>query len=227
MPLEFSLWWRLLDPAYAVVVGIGAVAVVAAMVYARGTGLSKEQSVVYMKKLGMASEILVSVGILGLVSLAAKAKVDAEIHFASKQEEELRRLVGVEVWEYAKRYCIVDDGAVPPTRVYAARWNACRYWPELMNTPDKDINWWFAHEQFLAMATVPDGKSDASTRYGLIASSIKEFIRAQNVLATSKYKKSYLESKVSWLIILACASLVIIGIAFKWARAGLDLKNSR
>lgn len=208
---------------YAVAMGIIVVSATAALFYFPVRGWPKSRRLLYQKRLGLASEILVSVGLIGLIIFAARAKVDDEIRLSEKQEQTLRRQVNGEMWEYAKRYCLYPETSVPPTLAMAARYDACNYWPQIINSPDAELNWWTARDHFTEMSQAPGLERDLTDRYAALATTISELIEAQNTFALNKHKRQLQEAEISWPFVVLCALLASIGISFKWVRAALDV----
>ena len=100
MPIEIDASWRLYDPVYALLLALGIVATIASVIYqfARRWKQSKREH--NRRVLSLVAEVLVSVGVIGLVTFAARAKIDHEIRRTDRAEEELRRQLNAAIIDY-------------------------------------------------------------------------------------------------------------------------------
>ncbi|HEY8876298.1 MAG TPA: hypothetical protein VIN03_01970 [Roseateles sp.] len=227
MPIEFSFSWLLYDPAYAAVLGLTLIFVVAFATYVATSRKPTDQIDRRKRKLALIAEMLVSVGVVGLITVAARTKIDAEIHGADSRSQELQREVNAEVWDFVRIHCLRPTTVIPPTRALGTIYEACDWWPKLITSPDRFVNWWGARERFQAMAIEQQVPGELKARYASIARKIDQLIEAQNNHALDKHKKKLLEQQLSWPFIAICAAFALIGIALKWARAALDLRGSQ
>lgn len=227
MPIEFSFSWLLYDPAYAAALGLALIFVVAVATYVVTSRRPPDQIDRRKRKLALIAEVLVSVGIVGLITFAARTKIDAEIHGADGRSQELQREVNAEVWDFVRLHCLRPTTVTPPTRALGTIFEACDWWPRLITSPDRFVDWWGARDRFQAMAIEPQVPGELKARYASIARKIDHLIDAQNDHALEKHKKLLLEQQLSWPFIAACAAFALVGVALKWARAALDLRGSQ
>ena len=227
MPIEFSFSWLLYDPAYAAALGLTAILGIAAVAYCAASRKSPEYIDRYKRNLGLVAEVLVSLGIVGLITFAARSKIDAEIHIADVKSQELERNVRTAAWDFARLHCLRQATAVPPTKTMGTIYEACHWWPQVMKGPEEFVNWWGARERFQAMAAEPQLSPELRSTYAAIAEQIDQLLLAQSDHTLDKHKKKLLEHQFSWPFVAACAFFAIAGIAMKWARAALDLRPSR
>lgn len=224
MPIEFDPFWKLSDPTWALAMGIPLIAIIAALTYLPARRLGGASRLRYMRILALTSEVLVSVGIIGLITFAARAMIDSDIRRADAASQEHQRQVNVAVWEFARQRCFPTSISTRATQSeIQAVAAACNWWPKLITSPDEFVDWWSAKDEFLQFSRLKDIQPELSGAYATIATRIEAFIRAQDAFARNKHKKKLLEADVSWALIAASTLLGAIGVAFKWTRAALDL----
>jgi len=227
MPISFDTSWRFVDPLYAMVLALGAIGAIAAATYfiaIRWKGSEQER---YKRILSLAAEFLVSVGIVGLVTFAARLKIDNEIRQGERRAEQLHREVNAAIWDFARAKCLKWGGPLPPTRAMGTIVDMCDLWPRTLKAPDDFVDWWSAREQLQKMAHIPGIDSNLSSTYTSLSERIDALIEANEKAGLDKHKKQILESDVSWSFVAICALLVAVGIAFKWARAAIEVKTLR
>jgi len=226
MPISFDTSWRFIDPLYAMLLAFGAIGTIATVTYFLAVRWKYPKQERYKRVLSLAAELLVSVGIVGLVTFAARLKIDDEIRQGERRVEQLHREVNGAIWDFARVKCLKWDGPLPPTRVVGTIFEMCNLWPKTIKASDDFVDWWGAREQLHEMAQVPGIDSKLSSTTSL-AERIQVLIEADNKAGLDKHRKMLLESEDSWLFVATCALLAGIGIAFKWARAAIELKALR
>lgn len=224
MPLQFSFWWKLLNPAYAIALGLIFVALVALLAYVPALRWPRERRTAYQRRIAFASELLVSVGIIGLVTFAARAKIDAELNQLDHDAQESRHHVNIALWDLTRIYCL-QEPIVESMENRQVLHAACRVGPGLMQKPDTGVEWFSGREQLTRLAEVRDIDDGIARNLVTAATAIERMLAAQNEVAYGRQKKKLLETAVSWPLIAFCAVLAGIGVALKWARTALDLKR--
>jgi hypothetical protein len=224
MPLEFDPLWRLSNPAWALAIGLPLIAIVAFLAYLPACRSSDSERSRYMRVLALVSEVLVSVGIIGLITFAARAMIDADIRRNDAESQEAQRQVNVSVWDFARQQCLDEKQSAGSSRIELEMiTKACNWWPKLITSPNQFVDWWSARDEFAELAKRPAVRPELSSAYARIATDIGILIRLQDGLARNRHKKGVLEAEVSWGFVAVSTLLAAIGIAFKWARAFLDL----
>jgi hypothetical protein len=221
-PLHINALWRLSDPVYAMGLGLAIILVVASLAYLPARRWPKLRRDRYKKTLALAAEILVSASVIGLLTFAARAKIDADIHSANRQSQELRREVDAEVWDFARLHCLERRSSTPPTRVVAALDTACRWWPDLIKAPGEFVDWWGARESFKEMALAVSEDPGLAAQFLAISRRLDALIAAEDEAALDAHEKGLVEEDVSWEFITLCAVMAMTGMALKLTRAALD-----
>ncbi|HEX8605029.1 MAG TPA: hypothetical protein VF774_20465 [Pseudoduganella sp.] len=224
MPLQFSLWWKLLNPAYAIGLGLMFVAMIALLAYVPALRWPRERRTAYQRRIAFASELLVSVGIIGLVTFAARAKIDAELNQFEYDAQEARRQVNVALWDLTRVYCLRESTEHSEENRQILH-EACCVAPDLMQKTDTSVEWFSGREELIRLSQVRAIDDGIARNLATAALAIQRMLAAQNELAYGRQKKKILEAEVSWPLIAFCAVLAGIGVALKWTRTALDLKR--
>lgn len=227
MPIEFNPLWKLSNPVWAFAFGISLIAIIAVSAYWPARKMQGSVRIRYMRTLALVSELLVSVGIIGLITFAARIMIDAEIRQKETTAQELQRQVNVAVWDFAKTRCLVPSMPTSSAQAEAITISAaCALWPKLITAPGEFVDWWTARDQFTQIAKIESISAELSLAYSTIANRIDSLIFVQNEHALDKHKKKLLESEVSWGFVAISVMLAAIGSALKWARAAIDLMRA-
>ena len=227
MPIEFEFSWRLINPSYSLPLGLAFIAVLAIVFYLIGIRLCRTDASAAMRRAALIAELLVAVGIVGILTFAARAKVDSEIRGAERRSDESQREMLGAVSDFGLKNCLFPAESAPPTQAFAALLEACHQWPRIINRPDDFITWWTAKDKFKELANAPGLKPELASSFRFIAQQIQLRIDASNASERSVHKKKVLDSEVSWPLVAACALLAAAGVALKWARAAIDLWSPR
>lgn len=226
MPIEIDAIWRLVNPAFAIPVALVVIALpafVANRTLRNRSGIDRD---VYARKMAMAAELLVSIGIIGLITFTARVKIESDIRQAGVVAAEQRNHVSLEVGEFARVYCMNRDKSVV-TRDTGAINYVCHFWSQVLNGPEAEIDWGSARYFFVEFAGFSRLSPNLVTSLRGYAAAIDQLIEAKRNLKISQDKKGLVESEISWWLVAICTLFAAMGVALKWARAAAELKEVR
>ncbi len=224
MPIEINAFWHLSNPLLAFVVGLTIIAPVAALVCARAWSWQGRRRQQLKKRLAVIAEALVLVGVIGLLTFAARAKIENDIHAADANAQEQRRHLNAAIWDFAREHCL-QQGPTPPTREAATLWKACAWWPNVFTSSDDFVDWWSAKDSFAKMAASTAARPQLAGQFAMISRQIEAVIASENQASTDRHAKALVETEVSWKFAACCAVIGMIGMALKLARAVLDMRE--
>jgi hypothetical protein len=232
MPVEIELFWFLSNPKWAMIAGVSIIIFVAGLSYALMQRLQIPTKDRFKPWMALAAEILVSVGVIGLVTFAARAKIDSDIRQAQKQVNEDRRLIRAEMINFIVQRCL-SVSPKPIAQDEAAVVHACNLSFNLVNAGDAKfidqsqdfVNWFDPKNDFIQMAIQVKNSLELSNQLVIISKRLNSVIGAESVAYRDIHKKGLVESDVSWLLIALSSALVMIGIGLKWSRAFLEFKR--
>ncbi len=233
MPIEIEPLWQLASPKWAMLVGMSLIIVVAALSYLlmrRLTSLRKDR---YKQFMTLLAEVLVSVGIIGLVTFAARAKIDADIRYVQKQTNESRRLLRVEIMHFTMQRCLPVSPKLDILES-ATLDHLCDVSINLINAGDAKfidqsqdfVDWWGAKDEFKKMAVQVKNLPELSNQLTSIARQLDFVSRVENGAYLDMHRKGLVESDISWFLIALSAFLAMVGVGLKWARAFIEIKPS-
>lgn len=232
MPVEIEPLWHLASPKWAMFVGLSLILTTAIVSYHVLQSLQNANRNRIKPRMAFIAEILVSVGVIGLVTFAARAKIDSDIRQAQKQVNEDRRLIRVEMKNFIFQRCL-PISPKPIALDEVAVVHACNLSFNLMNADDAKfidqsqdfVNWFDPKNDFIQMAIQVKNSAELSNQLKIIGKLLNSVIDAESVAYRDIHKKGLIESEVSWSLIAASALLAMIGIGLKWSRAYLEIKR--
>lgn len=225
MPIEINLIWKLADPAYAIPFGLMLILVIATLVYQLLIHKQLDRQEAFTRKIAFTAEILVSIGIIGLITFAARAKIDSDIREAEATAMELRRQVNVEFWNFAKTHCLQANKQLPAIDMEAIG-SACDLWPQIITSPGVEVPWWQIRETITQLTERPNVTEEFRAALTTVADLIDKFSDAQNNVKRSEHIRKLVESGISWPLIAISMLLAAVGVALKWVRAAVELKKN-
>jgi hypothetical protein len=232
MPVEIEPLWHLASPKWAIFVGLSLILTTAILSYHVLQSLPNASRDRIKPRIAFLAEILVSVGIIGLVTFAARVKIDSDIRHAQKQVNENRRLMRVEMLNFFMQHCLPISPQQKEQDQPAVN-HGCNLSVSLMNAGDAKfidqsqdfVDWWGAKDDFNKIAIQSKSSPELFNKLTLISQKISTVIQSENIADRDLHKKGLVESEVSWSLIAASALLAMIGIGLKWTRAYLEIKR--
>lgn len=226
MPVEIDAIWRLVDPAFAIPVALLVIVVpafAANRTLRNRSGIDRE---VYARKMAMAAELLVSISIIGLITLTARIKIESDIRQTGIVAAEHRNRVSLEAGEFVRVYCMGRDKS-GVTRDSMAINYACHLWSQVLSSPDAEIDWETARFYLVELAGLSRLSPNLVASLKRCAVVIDQFVAAKRELKIGQDRKGIVESEISWWLVAICAMFAAIGIALKWARAAAELTEAK
>jgi len=221
MLIEISPSWQLVNPAYALILGLFIILGVALAAYFLTR--NKPQA---RRWQALLSEVLVAVGVIGLVTFAARAHMDSEIRHDAKQLEENRRLARVASMNLLKMNCLLEQPSIRPTPELENIWIACDGAFLLIESDEDIMRYWRVHDQLKRMTTAPQQKSEDAARFDALKVAVKNVIDTDREANYNLHRKMLVEREVSWILILVCAASAMLGIGLKWAKAIFEFRKA-
>lgn len=221
MPIEISFLWKLVNPMYALTLGISIILVVALVAYFLTR--SKPQTKRWQALL---SEILVSVGIIGLLTFAARAHIESEIRHDAAQVSENKRLARVASMNLLMKYCLPGQSTARPTPEMESIWAACKVTDQILDGDEAPIRYFIARDQLKKVSNPPDPNGDIARRIDDMRAAINNVIDADRTASDNLHRKMLVERDVSWILVLLCATCAMFGIGLKWAKAIFEFRQT-
>ncbi len=224
MPINIDPTWHLANPIPALLLGLLVMLLVGLATGIRPWSKSwpKERRANYKKKMALAAEVLVSVGIIGLLTFSARVKMASEIDESDRLAQDLRHEFNVQYWALAQSHC-TGVSPLPPTREAATYQDMCQWLPRLITAPGEPIDWINASKDFDAMAQAVRDNAPLAGQYRGLAASMLAVWRQEDVAARQIHARKIVEHDVSWVFIAWCVFFAMAGIGLKLARAVLDV----
>ena len=134
MPIEISLLWKLVNPMYALTLGISTILVVASVAFFLTRNRPRAR-----RWQSLISEVLVSVGVIGLLTFAARAHIESEIRHDVAQVSENKRLARVASMNLLMKYCLPGQSTARPTPDMESIWAACKVTDQILDGDEAPI----------------------------------------------------------------------------------------
>jgi hypothetical protein len=220
MPVKINFLWNLINPQYALSLGITLIICVALISYFLIRNRPKIK-----RWLTLLSEFLVSVGVIGLLTFAARALIDSEIRNDAKQLKEDQRLVNVASINIFQNHCLPGQSTVRPTPEMENIYVACDISIQFLDGTTDPMRYWLVRDRLKKLTTLANPSNEVAVRINALKDAVNNVIEADTVTDRNLHRKMLVESDVSWILILVCAGSAILGIGFKWARAVLEFRK--
>lgn len=221
MQIEISFLWMLVNPKYALTVGftiILGVALIANFLTRNRPQARRWQALL--------SEVLVSVGVVGLLTFAARAHIDSEIRHDASQVEESKRLARGASMDLLKMNCLSEQSAVRPTPEMENIWVACDIAFRIIESDEDIMRYWVARDRLKGMSKPANPKSGDSARIDALKAAVNDVIESDTLGGHNLHRKKLVELEVSWLLISICAVSAMFGIGLKWAKAIFEFRKA-
>lgn len=221
MLIEISPSWQLVNPAYALALGLLIILGISLFAYF----LSRNRPQVRRWQ-ALISEVLVAVGVIGLVTFAARAHMESEIRHDAAQIEEDKRQARIASMDLLKMNCLQEESSIRPTPELENIWIACNGAFVLLEG-DKDImRYWRVHNMLKHLTKAPKQKSEDAARIDALTATVKNVIDTDREADYNLHRKMLVEREVSWVLILMCAVSAMLGIGLKWAKAIFEFRKA-
>lgn len=221
MQIEISFLWKLANPMYALTFGLSIILVVALAAYFLTR--SKPQTKRWQALL---SEILVSVGVIGLLTFAARAHIESEIRHDLAQVSENKRLARVASLNMLMKYCLPGQSTARPTPDMESIWATCKVTGQILDGDEQPIRYLIARDQMKNVSPPADPNGDIARRVDDMRTAINNVIDADRTASDNLHRKMLVERDVSWILVLLCAMSAIFGIGLKWAKAIFEFRKA-
>lgn len=221
MRVEISFLWMLVNPKYALIVGLTIILSIALIAYFLTQNRPRAR-----RWQALLSEVLVSVGVIGLLTFAARAHIDSEIRYDASQVEENKRLARVASMNLVKMTCLLDQSMTRPTPEMENIWVACDIAFRIIESDEDIMGYWTARDRLKNMSKPTNMGSDDSARIDVLKAAVDVVIESDTVGGHNLHRKKLVESEVSWLLISICAVSTMFGIGLKWAKAIFEFRKA-
>jgi hypothetical protein len=219
MRIEISFLWMLVNPAYALAVGLTIILAIALVAYFLTRNRPQAR-----RWQALLSEILVSVGVIGLLTFAARAHIDAEMRHDASQVAENRRLARIASMDLLGMTCL-PRRSFRPTPEMENVWIACDIAFRFIESDQDIMRYWSARERLQEMSRPAHLNKDDAARIDALKAAVNEVIASDQLEGHNLHRKKLVESEVSWLLIALCAVSAMFGIGLKWAKAIFDFRK--
>lgn len=221
MRIEISFLWMLVNPKYALTVGLTIILCVALVAYFLTRNRPQAR-----RWQALLSEVLVSVGVIGLLTFAARAHIDSEIRRDISQVEENKRLARGASMDLLKMNCFPEQSTFRPTPEMENIWVACDIAFRIIESDEDIMRYWAAHDRLKGMIKPANPNNGGSARIGALKAAVNDVIESDAVVDHNLHRKKLVESEVSWLLISICAVSAMFGIGLKWAKAIFEFRKA-
>ncbi|MCU6497653.1 hypothetical protein LPN04_07605 [Rugamonas sp. A1-17] len=221
MRIEISFLWMLVNPKYALMVGLTIILGVALVAYLLTRNRPQAR-----RWQALLSEVLVSVGVIGLLTFAARAHIESEIRHDASQVEENKRLARVASMDLLKMNCLPEQSAFRPTPEMENIWVACDIAFRIIENDEDVMRYWAAHDRLKDMSKPTNPNRGDSARIDALKAAVNDVIESNTVVDHNLHRKTLVESEVSWLLISICAVSAMFGIGLKWAKAIFEFRKA-
>jgi preprotein translocase subunit YajC len=219
MPIEFDVISLLSTPLKAAIVVILVVAVFSVFFYYLPKKLSSNAQKNYIPRIQFIAEILVSIGLIGLVTFSGRAKFDSDAVQLKEVAYQSEREVAASFYPYQISECL--SPSQPPTA--SAVSVICSILKDFNNVHDIELPWHEASRKLEDLAAQEGLYPPLRENIKKMFIAINQMQDARDRVALVPLKRDILTSKTPWCFILICAFLACVGVALKCARAALML----
>jgi len=221
MPIEISLLWKLVNPMYALTLGISTILVVASVAFFLTRNRPRAR-----RWQSLISEVLVSVGVIGLLTFAARAHIESEIRHDVAQVSENKRLARVASMNLLMKYCLPGQSTARPTPDMESIWAACKVTDQILDGDEAPIRYFIARDQLKKVSNPAGQNGDIARRIDDMRAAINSVIDADRTASDNLHRKMLVEREVSWILVLLCATCAMFGIGLKWAKAIFEFRQT-
>lgn len=221
MLIEISPSWQLVNPAYALALGlliILAIALIAYFLTRNSPQLRRWQALI--------SEVLVAVGVIGLVTFAARVHMESEIRQDSQQIEAGKSLAQQTALTLIGRNCASEPSSIRPTPELENIWIACRVAYRLLERDEDNMNYLIGNDQLKRLKKTQNQKIEVATQIEELRVAVNNVVLADRQANHNLHRKMLVERDVSWILILMCAVSAMLGIGLKWAKAIFEFRKA-
>ena len=224
MPIQFSTLSLLADPFYASLWTFLYVAIVAYLFYRRSANMKKPRLDLFLKRIGLASELLVAVGLIGIVTFVGRTYLEN----MESDAKAATRLAEIDLSQkfsaLALGYC--SEGARPHLEQHdPSRQGACMVWSNYSGLYRDDLDWWGAKREIDSISESAQTDRSLAVLLKTISQSIESMIDARHRRALVPVEKDILAARHTWPIILVFAFLAATGVSLKCARSACEFRN--
>lgn len=210
-----------MNPKYALTVGLAIILGVALVAYFLTRNRPQAR-----RWQALLSEVLVSVGVIGLLTFAARAHIDSEIRHDASQVEENKRLARGASMDLLKMNCLPKQSAFRPTPEMENIWVACDIAFRIIQNDEDIMGYWAARDRLKGMSKPTNPNRGDSARIDSLKSAVNDVIESDTVGDHNLHRKKLVESEVEWPLILICAVSAMFGIGLKWAKAIFEFRKA-
>jgi len=225
MPIKFDPIAQLANPLIAAIYAFIAITTVGYLAYRVPANWPRAKENVYLRVIAFTAEILVAVGIIGLITFAGRAKLEstglerAEVTRATERglSEQFNRL--------ALSYCIESAKWQSPTNMGAAVIDSCALWRVHSGLYREDLDWRRAQEEFESIAARPNLDQRLTKLLYSTSDAIGKMRDAREQEALVPLERKIVTHGISWVFVLFCSVIAGVGVALKCAKAALELRQ--
>lgn len=227
MPIEYDFIAGLANPVTAAIFTLIALAALTHITYRWPTHNDENSERLYLRKISLLAEVLVSVGLIGLITFAGRSKLDSMAYERAEQTRTSERYLSEQFSKLAQTYCIKASNWNPPTNSNAAIQDACELWGEYNPIYRNDLDWLYAQSKFKEISEIKSIPPNLKVQLIEVAQGIGNMFAARQNEAVLPVQKKIIMSDVSWGFILFCAAMASIGVSLKCSRAARELRQQR
>lgn len=187
--------------------------------------LSGKHKLLYSKAMSLVAEILVSVGLLGLVTFVGRTKEVAIEHEAAANTRNTEHDLS-ESLSLLGTYCTFAPQNTSPTAKNGTTAKACDLWKTNNAIYRESLDWTLAASEFERLAKAGSVNPRLNDVLVQIPMRIHAMQIARSRQATLPEFKQILSTGSDWLFVLVCASAATVGVAIKCGRAGREFKDT-
>lgn len=224
--MEFDPIAYLSIPTYAAqlvattVIGLGFI------VFSLPSKWSASAQILYWRIATFLAEILVAVGLIGLITFAGRAKVESNSDERAMAVSSSEQAFSQALLVLTRRYCTELRHSIPPLRKVGPIYEACKTSRELAAMYKPGLDWQNGKRQLeYAASAARETNPDFSRLASAVAAAIDVMVSARAKVHQGPLESQFIRSNVSWAFILICAVFAAIGVSIKCARACRDLTN--
>jgi hypothetical protein len=223
--MDFDPIAQLTKPGFAATLAFIIISTLGFIAYRLPATWSDANQKVYLRAIGMAAEVFVAIGIIGLVTFAGRAKLDSNDLRRIDATRNAETGLSDQFHKLAMEYCIPLIGSKAPTANNGVIDKACKLWHEHAGIYLENLDWKKAQDSFTDLASVPNLPPSLRNRLSAISTSIETLREARHLQRNSPLERKIIYQDVSSDFILFCSVIAGVGIALKWAKAAHELRQ--
>jgi hypothetical protein len=181
----------------------------------------------YWRTMAFVAEILVIVGLLGLVTYAGRAKLEENkrVRLENKNQSEAAVQGGLNSLFFIAS-CDRSGTIHIPNASTASVFQTCQLVKNYGSMYDEKLDWGAAKIVLGGVAKDQFAAPFLRQQALKLKSDIDDMVKAKEENINKQWEDEYYRSQVPWSFILKCAFLAAIGVSIKCARAFLEFKKS-